>query len=144
MLTLLDFYKCYRAYVRGKVESFHHIAAAVGKRRQLINGNFALEADGNVVIPAVPAIQLQRIHDDGDHSLKMLAEATGGQAFFPFKLQDLANAFNDIQEELRSQYSIFYKPEDLQANGQFRPILIVAENKKLRVRAKKGYYVPRQ
>ena len=82
--------------------------------------------------------------DEGDRSLKMLAETTGGQAFFPFKLQDVANAFHDIHEELRSQYSVFYKPEGFEANGQFRPIQIAAENKKFRVRAKKGYYVPRQ
>jgi VWFA-related protein len=82
--------------------------------------------------------------DEGDRSLKMLAEATGGQAFFPFKLQDVANAFHDINEELRSQYSVFYKPDNFEANGQFRPIQIVAENKKFKVRAKKGYFVPRQ
>ena len=82
--------------------------------------------------------------DEGDRSLKMLAETTGGQAFFPFKLQDVANAFRDIHEELRSQYSVFYKPEGFEANGQFRAIQIAAENKKFRVRAKKGYYVPRQ
>jgi VWFA-related protein len=82
--------------------------------------------------------------DEGDRSLKMLAETTGGQAFFPFKLQDVANAFHDIHEELRSQYSVFYKPEGFEANGQFRVIQIAAENKKFRVRAKKGYYVPRQ
>jgi VWFA-related protein len=82
--------------------------------------------------------------DEGDRSLKMLAEATGGQAFFPFKLQDVANAFHDINEELRSQYSVFYKPENFEANGQFRPIQIMAENKKFKVRAKKGYFVPRQ
>jgi len=82
--------------------------------------------------------------DEGDRSLKMLAETTGGQAFFPFKLQDVANAFHDIHEELRSQYSVFYKPDGFEANGQFRPIQIAAENKKFRVRAKKGYYVPRQ
>src|SRR5215475_418330 len=58
--------------------------------------------------------------DEGDRSLKMLAETTGGQAFFPFKLQDVANAFHDIHEELRSQYSVFYKPEGFEANGQFR------------------------
>ncbi|HEU4414134.1 MAG TPA: VWA domain-containing protein [Candidatus Angelobacter sp.] len=81
--------------------------------------------------------------DEGDRSLKMLAETTGGQAFFPFKLQDVANAFHDINEELRSQYSVFYKPENFEANGQFRPIQIVADNKKFKVRAKKGYYVPR-
>jgi VWFA-related protein len=82
--------------------------------------------------------------DEGDRSLKMLAEATGGQAFFPFKLQDVANAFHDINEELRSQYSVFYKPDNFEANGQFRPIQIIADNKKYKVRAKKGYYVPRQ
>jgi VWFA-related protein len=81
--------------------------------------------------------------DEGDRSLKMLAETTGGQAFFPFKLQDVANAFHDIHEELRSQYSVFYKPDNFEANGQFRPIQITAENKKYKVRAKKGYYVPR-
>ena len=59
--------------------------------------------------------------DEGDRSLKMLAETTGGQAFFPFKLQDVANAFHDIHEELRSQYSVFYKPDNFEANGQFRP-----------------------
>ncbi|HLJ90748.1 MAG TPA: VWA domain-containing protein [Candidatus Angelobacter sp.] len=83
---------------------------------------------------------LSNIQDTGDHNLKMLAEATGGQAFTPFKLQDLASDFNSIQGELRSQYYIAYKPTDLLPNGQFRPIQIVAEDKKLKVRAKKGYY----
>lgn len=84
---------------------------------------------------------LSNIHDTGDHNLKLLADATGGQAFFPFKLQNLADAFRDIQEELRSQYSISYKPDHFEANGQFRPILILTEDKKLKVRAKKGYFV---
>lgn len=82
--------------------------------------------------------------DQGDKNLKMLAEATGGRAFFPFKLQELADAFHDIQEELRSQYVVAYKPDQFQANGQFRPIQITMVDKKFRVRAKKGYYVPKQ
>jgi VWFA-related protein len=84
------------------------------------------------------------MQDQGDKNLKMLAEATGGRAFFPFKLEQLSDAFRDIQEELRSQYSISYKPDQFTANGQYRPIQILADNKKLHVRAKKGYYVPRQ
>jgi Ca-activated chloride channel homolog len=86
---------------------------------------------------------LSNIHDSGDHNLKMLAEATGGRTFTPFKLTDLSNAFHDIQEELRSQYSLSYKPAEFQANGQFRPILITVDDKKLKIRAKKGYFVPR-
>lgn len=80
----------------------------------------------------------------GDDDLKALADATGGRAFFPVKLDDVVAAFTDIQEELRSQYSISYRPDQFVANGQFRPIQIMTDSKKYKVRAKKGYYVPRQ
>jgi VWFA-related protein len=83
---------------------------------------------------------LMGMHTKGDDNLKVLAEATGGRAFFPTKLDDVSAAFRDIQDELRSQYSVSYRAENLVANGQFRPIQITA-NKGLKVRAKKGYYV---
>ncbi|HXB19736.1 MAG TPA: VWA domain-containing protein [Candidatus Solibacter sp.] len=87
---------------------------------------------------------LSNIKDNGDKNLKVLADATGGQPFFPFKLEDVANAFTEIQGELRSQYFIAYKPDNFLANGQFRSIQIAAKNKKLRVRAKKGYFAAKQ
>ena len=96
-----------------------------------------------VIIYAI-STNLSNIKDTGDKNIQILADATGGRAFFPFKLHDLADAFNDIQGELRSQYSISYKPESLVANGQFRSILITTGNKKLRVRARKGYFAPRE
>ncbi len=96
-----------------------------------------------VIIYAI-STNLSNIHDTGDHNLKALSEATGGRAFYPFKLHDLTQAFRDISEELRSQYAVSYKPQQFEANGQYRPIQIAAENKHYRVRAKKGYYVPKQ
>jgi Ca-activated chloride channel family protein len=96
----------------------------------------------NVIVYSI-STNLSNIQDTGDKNLKLLAEATGGRAFFPFKLQDLADNFNEIQGELRSQYSMFYKPEDLVPNGQFRSIQISALDKKFKVRAKKGYYAPK-
>ena len=83
---------------------------------------------------------LMGMHTKGDDNLKELAEATGGRAFFPTKLDDVSAAFRDIQDELRSQYSVSYRAENLVANGQFRPIQIIAD-KGLKVRTKKGYYV---
>ena len=80
----------------------------------------------------------------GDKVLEYLAEQTGGKAFFPFKIEDVANAFTEISEELRSQYAISYKPADFLPNGKYRKIEILAENKKYHVRARKGYYAPRQ
>ena len=96
-----------------------------------------------VIVYAI-STNLNNILDSGDHNLQAMAEATGGRAFFPAKLQDLTSSFKAIQEELRSQYSVSYKPEHFDANGQFRAIQILSENKKFHVRAKKGYYVPRQ
>jgi Ca-activated chloride channel homolog len=81
----------------------------------------------------------------GDKVLERLAEATGGRAFFPFKVQDVANAFSEIQDELRSQYQLAYKPADLQSDGRYHSIEILAENhKNLKVRTRKGYYAPKQ
>lgn len=87
---------------------------------------------------------LSNIHDSGDHNLQALADATGGRAFYPYKLQDLSDDFNEIQGELRSQYSVSYKPDEFIANGQYRSIQIIPENKKLKVRARKGYYAPKR
>jgi Ca-activated chloride channel homolog len=80
----------------------------------------------------------------GDKVLERFAEETGGKAFNPFKIEDVANAFTEIADELRSQYAISYKPADFLADGKYRKIEIVADNKKYHVRARKGYYAPTQ
>jgi VWFA-related protein len=78
----------------------------------------------------------------GDKVLEHFADETGGRSFFPFKVQDVSDAFLQIQDELRSQYAISYKPADLQPNGKYHGIQILADNKKYKVRARKGYYAP--
>jgi VWFA-related protein len=80
----------------------------------------------------------------GDHVLQQLADATGGRAFFPFKMKDIRNSFAAIEDELRSQYEVSYHPSDFEANGKYRPIEITALKKELQVRARKGYFAPRQ
>jgi VWFA-related protein len=81
----------------------------------------------------------------GDKVLERIADATGGRAFFPFQIRDVANAFAEIQEELRSQYAVSYKPADFKADGHYRTIEIVANDRKnFRVRARRGYYAPAQ
>jgi VWFA-related protein len=80
----------------------------------------------------------------GDKILERIAEATGGRAFFPFKIQDVSDAFNDIQAELRSQYLLSYKPADFVADGRYRSIVLTAVNQKhLQVRSRRGYYAPK-
>lgn len=78
----------------------------------------------------------------GDKVLERIAEATGGRVFFPFRIEDVANDFAAIQDELRSQYAIAYKPAAFAFDGRFRAIEISTLDKKYRVRSRKGYYAP--
>lgn len=78
----------------------------------------------------------------GDKIMERIADQTGGRAFFPFKIEDVANAFTEIQDELRSQYFLAYKPPDFTADGRYHSIDLSASNKKLHLRARKGYFAP--
>ena len=79
----------------------------------------------------------------GDPDLLALVEATGGRVFFPGK-QAMAGALAEIAAELRTQYMVTYAPADPTADGRFHSISLVAENKKLKVRAPKGYFAPKR
>ena len=80
----------------------------------------------------------------GDKVLEQIAEATGGRAFFPYKMKDITHSFAAIEDELRSQYVVSYKPADFDADGRYRSIEISALRKDLQVRARKGYFAPQQ
>lgn len=80
----------------------------------------------------------------GDQVLEQLADATGGRAFFPYKMKDVTRSFAAIEDELRSQYIVSYKPADFDADGRYRSIQISALKKDLQVRARKGYFAPQQ
>jgi len=80
---------------------------------------------------------------DGDKILRYFAEQTGGQAFFPFKAQDLAQSFENIANELRHQYNVLYRPDPLKTDGLYHPVEVKVRGRKdLVVRARHGYYAP--
>ena len=80
---------------------------------------------------------------DGDKVLKYFADQTGGQAFFPFKAQDLAQSFENIANELRHQYDVLYRPDPLKTDGLYHPVEVKVKGRKdLVVRARHGYYAP--
>jgi Ca-activated chloride channel homolog len=80
----------------------------------------------------------------GDKVLEDLSSATGGRAFFPYKMKDITHSFAAIEDELRSQYAVSYKPSDFDTDGRYRSIEITSLKKDLQVRARRGYYAPRQ
>ncbi len=81
--------------------------------------------------------------DKGDDVLQQIADATGGQAFFPTRMEDVATGFHNIEVELRSQYSLVYVPANFRQDGSFRTIYLQCLDPRYSVRAKKGYFAPK-
>ncbi len=77
----------------------------------------------------------------GDASMKKLADETGGRVIEVGNKQDkLRAAFDQIQNELRSQYNIGYTPTDNKLDGSYRKIQIKVKGEGYKVQARQGYY----
>ena len=75
----------------------------------------------------------------GDKVLKEFSDESGGRFFQPYSWNDLDEAFDSINTELRSQYTISFRPSTPR-NGKFHEIDIVTKAKGVRVRARRGYF----
>ena len=97
----------------------------------------------DVVVYSI-STNVTRNDTDGDKVLKYFADKTGGRAYFPFKVEDLAQSFENINNELTHQYIILYRPEPLVTDGLFHPMdLRVKGHKDLIVRVRPGYFAPK-
>jgi Ca-activated chloride channel family protein len=81
--------------------------------------------------------------DRGNKTLRRLAEETGGRVIIPAKTDELAAAFKKIDEELRSQYTLAYRPSQPGQDGAFHTIRIETNDRDLRIQARNGYFAPR-
>jgi len=75
---------------------------------------------------------------------KKLAEETGGRMIEVRSEKKLLEAFDEISEELRTQYTLGYYPTNGARDGRFRKIKIETTRKDTHVLARKGYYAPKE
>ena len=76
-----------------------------------------------------------------EQALNALAEATGGEAFFPKDVSEVERIAHQVAHNIRNQYSIVYAPADQTMDGTFRQIkLVVNAPGNLKVRTRSGYY----
>ena len=95
--------------------------------------------------PSGPSIYLNRISLKGQEGMAKLAEETGGMAFLPDKMEDLPKVFNQITAELQAQYLLGYYSTNETPDGKFRRISVKAPKRgELRIRARNGYYAPKE
>jgi Ca-activated chloride channel family protein len=100
-----------------------------------------------------PSVYAIGILGDEEHpkrarkALEIIAQRTGGLAFFPTTLDQVDEISRQVAHDIRNQYTIGYKPTNPRASGGFRTIRVEAKVKgrgKLAVRTKSGYYAGQQ
>jgi Ca-activated chloride channel family protein len=89
---------------------------------------------------AAQSAQRKYMKTAGDKALEIFANDSGGRAFFPYLIDDLASSFAAIGDELRNQYSLAYVPAGRTPDGKFHRIKIQAIPKDMQVHARSGYY----
>jgi len=136
-----------------------HLKKETGMRRVLVlisdgDDNMSFETLGSMIEAAQRAeVAIYAISTNtsgffgmsapkNDKVLKRLAEETGGRAFFPGKIDEMAVNFQDISLELRNQYSLAYRSANRKRDGSFRSIKINTIRKDAKAFHRKGYYAP--
>jgi Ca-activated chloride channel family protein len=100
-----------------------------------------------------PSVYAIGILGDEEHpkrarrALDIIAQRTGGLAFFPKTLDEVDEISRQVAHDIRNQYTIGYQPTNPRSSGGFRTIRVEAKSKghgKLEVRTKSGYYAGSQ
>jgi VWFA-related protein len=76
-------------------------------------------------------------------TLRKFSDETGGATFFVDRGNSFKKIFDQIAQELRTQYSLGYNSTNPNRDGKFRQIKIVPRDSSYMVRARKGYYAPK-
>jgi Ca-activated chloride channel family protein len=81
---------------------------------------------------------------EGEFVLRRLAQQTGGRAFFPTTVKDLAMIYSEIRDELASQYSLAYESGSGAGDGTWRSIAVRVNRSDVSVRTRQGYYAQKK
>ena len=103
----------------------------------------AQKADVMIYSIAIVDRQFYWVHDmgfSGDSVLKKLSEETGGTVIRVNRMKDTSAAFQEIADELRTQYLLGYTPTNTKADGSFRKIQVRVQHGNYKVQARRGYY----
>jgi len=79
---------------------------------------------------------------EAEFILRQLAQETGGRSFFPLKVEDLKGVYQQISNELSSQYTVGYASRNGRRDGAWRRVIVQVARPSLTARSKRGYYAP--
>jgi len=89
-----------------------------------------------------PRQETGRGFHEAEFVLRQLAQETGGRVFFPDTIAELPGIYDQIWEELSSQYSLGYTSSNPRRDGRWRRIVVRVDRPSVQARTKQGYYAP--
>ena len=85
-----------------------------------------------------------RVLDASEHNLSELTRSTGGRLYRPESFSALGGVYNEIADELRHQYALYYTPTNGARDGRFRRVKVEVTGRDCDVSTRVGYYAPRR
>jgi Ca-activated chloride channel homolog len=84
-----------------------------------------------------------RVLDLSEANLQALAQATGARIYKPRNFDSLDAAYNEVAEELRNQFTLYYTPLNKSRDGSFRRVRVETVNPAYRSHTRMGYFAPK-
>ena len=86
--------------------------------------------------------RLRGSFNEADYVLRELSQQTGGRVFFAHSASELSGIYEQISDELSSQYMIGYSSRNPKRDGAWRRVLVRVKEPNITARTKQGYYAP--
>jgi Ca-activated chloride channel family protein len=86
--------------------------------------------------------QSSAVRNEQRARLHQIADATGGQAFFPTTMKDVEGMYEKIVAQIRAQYSLGYASTNTKQDGEWRKVEIKVKRPDVRIQTRKGYFAP--
>ncbi len=83
-----------------------------------------------------------KLFREAEFVLRQLSQETGGRAFFPNRVADLAGVYGQISDELSSVYTVGYTSKNGKRDGAWRRVVVRANRPNTTARTKQGYFGP--
>jgi len=102
-----------------------------------------LQADGGPTVYSIGILEAEEHPKHAKRALQLMSERTGGIAFFPKTLDEVDAITRTVAHDIRTQYTIGYRPTTPKNQGGYRQVRVDAHSHnygKLSVRTKSGYY----
>ena len=83
-----------------------------------------------------------KLFREAEFVLRQLSQETGGRAFFPNHVNELSGVYEQISDELSSQYTVGYTSKNSRRDGAWRRVVVRVNRPNTTSRTKQGYFAP--